>query len=221
MNELFLKQLDITDIQELPGFHNDVYQAKHHDKKIVIRVTKINDRRTQRELLAELAFIEMCDNKNIPVGMPYYINNQAIHEHEDYFYVFFGLVEGLAWHQYTHDDTTYYTAGKYLAKIHQVSYESDHLARQHFTEHPDIKLIKDLDPLAKKTLKHTLNSIETWHKTPRNYGIIHGDYVFSNMIYHESKGLTIIDFDDIEYGFYLYDIAVYLFYYLLGVTQVT
>lgn len=35
------------------------------------------------------------------------------------------------------------------------------------------------------------------------------------MIYQEEK-LVAIDFDDIEYNFYMYDIAVYLFYYLLG-----
>ncbi|MGS0973172.1 MAG: phosphotransferase enzyme family protein [Candidatus Izemoplasmataceae bacterium] len=58
-----------------------------------------------------------------------------------------------------------------------------------------------------------LESIERITKQ-QDYFLIHGDYLFSNIIYNTD--LTVIDFDDCEYGYYQYDIAVYMFYYLLG-----
>ncbi len=212
----FLESLEITDITSLNGFHNTIYKGNHHNQNIMIRVTPVGKRRTKEMLEAEKTFLLACHNNNIPVGLPYTINQQSVIENDGLYYIFFQYVDGGQWHEYTHDETTYYTAGKYLALIHQTSLNLPKISRETYTDHPDITLLNELDDLYKKTLDTTLEELDKWPKTKTNYGLIHGDYLFSNMIYHEDGDLTIIDFDDIEYGYYLYDIAVYLFYYLLG-----
>ncbi|MCF7925357.1 MAG: phosphotransferase [Candidatus Izimaplasma sp.] len=216
-HHVFLKKLGLTDITSLNGFHNQIFSGKHNDTKIIVRVTPINQRRSNTELEAELKFLDICDQANISVGMPYAINEKTIIQHNKFFYIFFKFIEGKLWHQCEHNEKTYFNAGKNLALIHKVSMKlPNKLERKGYTKHPDIKLVRQLDNRYQVALSSTLEKIDSWSKTTQEVGLIHGDYLFSNMIYHKDDTLTVIDFDDIEYGYYLYDIAVYLFYYLLG-----
>ncbi len=60
-----------------------------------------------------------------------------------------------------------------------------------------------------------VETVRTLPKTSEAYGLIHGDFLFSNYLVGKNS-LTIVDFDDCEYGYFAYDIAVNLFYYVLG-----
>ena len=108
--------------------------------------------------------------------------------------------------------------GKMTAKLH--------LAAEHFSEKINVlsidnQLIANVKAKILKTEKLDINKTKTLHfsfekinnllletgKEKSNYGLIHSDLHFDNMILNE-KELSPIDFDEVAYGHFLTDIAV-------------
>jgi len=48
-----------------------------------------------------------------------------------------------------------------------------------------------------------------------SFGLVHGDFLFGNCRYDEER-VSVYDFDDCHFNWLLYDIAVCMFYYILG-----
>ena len=69
----------------------------------------------------------------------------------------------------------------------------------------DIKLFTDCQ-------NKIITSLDKYGRTPENYGMIHADMHFFNIISDGEKA-QIIDFDDCGYGFYLYDLGCTLVTY--------
>jgi Ser/Thr protein kinase RdoA (MazF antagonist) len=212
----YLKQINIKNIHPLNGFHNEMYKGVFNNDKIVIRKAK-KSRRTVTEVDSEIGFLNDISDLNFVIK-PYAINDMYTMEIGDIIYSFYHFVEGKAWHELTHTDDIIWRAGSNLAMIHQYSASTNKTYnRCHYNQHPDLRLYLDYYKDQPKFITMCEETLEKIKKLPKNqytYGLIHGDYLYSNLIYNDQ--LTVIDFDDIEYGYYLYDIAVYVFYYLLG-----
>lgn len=56
--------------------------------------------------------------------------------------------------------------------------------------------------------------LQRYGRTARNFGLIHADLIGDNVLW-DGEALSVIDFDDSGYGWYLYDIAVALYQYRL------
>lgn len=65
---------------------------------------------------------------------------------------------------------------------------------------------------AVKVLESTL---ERLGKSREVYGLIHADFVPDNLIEHEGR-VVVLDFDDSGYGWYLFELATAVFWYLGG-----
>ena len=206
--------LGISNLKRLDGFHNEVYLGKYSDEQIIIRVSK-SKRRNKEYILAEIQFLESL-KETVNTIQPFYISGNSVFERDDLTITLFKFINGPKWNELEHDDEIIYQAGMQLALIHKTSSECDFLfKRDDYKEHNDIRLfLKNYaDEEYLEEYSEVVSLIESITKRD-DYFLIHGDFLFSNIIYNE--GLTIIDFDDCEYGYYLYDIAVYMFYYLLG-----
>jgi Ser/Thr protein kinase RdoA (MazF antagonist) len=57
-----------------------------------------------------------------------------------------------------------------------------------------------------------LDALERTERTPQNWGLVHSDLRPSNIMIHEGE-LTVIDFDDSGFSWYLYDFASALTFY--------
>ncbi|MFW5894375.1 MAG: phosphotransferase enzyme family protein [Bacillota bacterium] len=211
MIESYLRSLNIHSLKLLNGFHNRVYEGVYDNRPIVIRVSERRCRKAIEEEVRVLNHIK----KKVSVGEPWRVGGNTVHTHQDKTLAFFKKAEGLNWHQVTMDASTHFHAGKTLGMLHKTMQELSDVKRESYYEHPDLKLLQGVNPVYDKVLENLLGNLESHRETPRTYGLIHGDYLFSNLLYRKD-GLTVIDFDDMEYGYYLYDIAVYLFYLLLG-----
>ncbi len=209
--ERILNNLGMSNLEKLKGFHNDIYKATYQEKDIIIR---ISERRTKEELLEEVMILNEVKDQ-VRIAAPVKVDNQYVIKEKAYILCFFELVNGLNWYETTLTQNTHFEAGKELGLLHLALSKLPNVSRNHFDEHPDIQLLKDAKELYQDELSNLLNKLNSYKVDKREYGLIHGDYLFSNLLYHED-GVTIIDFDDMEYNYYLYDIAVYLFYLLLG-----
>jgi amicoumacin kinase len=199
----------------LGGYHNQVYSINHHEHEYVIRVTE-RMHRSYDELKGELEFVTYLRNQGVPVYSVIDLKKMTTNQNT-YYITLFDKALGKRWYEMLLDDHIYFEAGKLLGKIHSKSKKLKKvLHRKPFNQNHYIRNSKFyLDKVIRKHLEEVVELIEAIPKNQENYGLIHGDYHFANLIYGENN-LMVIDFDDCEYHFFIYDIAVYLFYYILG-----
>ena len=65
---------------------------------------------------------------------------------------------------------------------------------------------------AHEQYRHVLEHIHSLPKDPRSYGLIHQDAHQNNFFMDEDGTLTLFDFDDCVYSWFINDIAIVLFY---------
>lgn len=207
----FLKSLKIKNIRSLSGFHNEIYVGDYQGTETIIRVST---RRNKDEIVEEIKVLNQL-KKYVNVGEPLKVENSYIFSFKDKQIVFFRKVQGKSWRETKLTYQIHFNAGRELGLLHSKLSELSEISRKSFAEHPDIILLETLPGLYKNELSRVMKELNLQKPRNKEFGLIHGDYLYSNLIYDNDK-VTIIDFDDIEYGYYLYDIVVYLFYLLLG-----
>lgn len=107
----------------------------------------------------------------------------------------------------------YYNCGKVLGKLHQLAKEYSPVYRRH--DHLDnysVEYIENLIPnslsLVKEKLFELLNVVNKIDKNKESYGMIHSDYNDGNYcIDYETGNLTVYDFDESCFGWYMLDLA--------------
>lgn len=205
-----LKELDIKNIKTMNGFHNQIYKGQYNDIDIIIRVSErrsINEAQTEIDLLNDLVTeVNIGEPIEVKGKNPLIIKGKTLS--------FFKYVSAKHWFEIRLEEKHHFLAGKALGKIHMLSMNKNY-KRKSYEKHPDILLLNDSPKFIQDELNRILKFMNTWDKTSLNYGLVHGDYLFSNLLFTD-EDVYVIDFDDIEMNFYLYDVAVYLFYLLLG-----
>ncbi len=207
----FLKSLGIKNIKPLSGFHNEIYEGEYQSNELVIRVSS---RRTTQEIEEEVKVLNRIKS-SVRVGEPIKVENNYNIVFDNFQIVFFQKVQGKSWRDTLLTNEIHYNAGKELGLLHLNLGEISLNYRKDFRQHPDIYLLEKLPSVYKNELHRVIDRLDIENSASLEYGLIHGDYLYSNLIFNDDI-VTIIDFDDLENGFYLYDIAVYLFYLLLG-----
>jgi len=207
----FLQSLGIEEIQELSGFHNEIYKGIKKKKKIIIRVS---DRRSFAEIMSEVHLLEDL-SRVINVHEPRQVNHHYVIIKDQYRLSFYSYLEAKDWRHTQLTAQIHFHAGLVLGKIHLHTMGKKDYLRNRYDQHPDLKLVDHLNQSIQDACKETLTKIKHIDKTNQSFGLIHGDYLYSNLLY-QNQEVIVIDFDDIEYNYYIYDVAVYMFYLLLG-----
>lgn len=114
-------------------------------------------------------------------------------------------------------DAYFLSLGRTAAHLHTVAagYKPPpHLRR------PDVLSLGDLfgtdqpaSPLVSTRKQQVLQNLAALPKPPEHYGMIHGDFHFGNCFVDPENGykVTVFDFDDCGYGWYMMDTATLLF----------
>jgi len=107
----------------------------------------------------------------------------------------------------------YYNCGKALGKLHQLSKEYTPVHRRYrFFDKYNAENIEKLIPgsysLLKEKLVELLNTLEGLDRNQQSFGMIHFDYNDGNyMIDFDTGQITVYDFDNSCFGWYMYDLA--------------
>ncbi len=216
--------MQVWTLEELGGYRNWVCQISCGDAPLVLRVTPASHR-SLRELDAEVTLVATLYEHNVPVAAPVElpgvprISRVTLGERV-YYITAFEKAAGLTWNEMRQGPREYREAGRVLAKIHRVTEAlSGPVHRAAWDGNDYIRNAKRVLPPEKRWVLPQMGAlVDELRSLPRDeqeYGLVHGDYHFANMLYAPT-GLTVIDFDEAEYHWYAYDLAVYLFYYLLG-----
>ena len=216
--------VQVWSLQELGGYQNWVYQMSCHDRPYIVRVTPASHR-SLAELKAEISFVNRLYEQSIPVSASVTFSGtptiQRVKlEQETCFLTVFEKAPGLNWGDVVQNETHYREAGRVLALIHRESKRhTTRINRPLWSENHYIRAAKRAIPDEKLwVLYKMVEHIARLRELPQvegEFGLVHGDYHYANMLYRDD-GVTVFDFDEVEYHWYSYDLAVYLFYQLLG-----
>ena len=215
---------EIFDVELLSVSHNIVYKINSKNP-FILRITPEN-RQTKNGLFGEIKFINFLVNNRINAAAPMYSSaNEAITEiifnNEIFYAIAFFLADGMQW--YERNDVEYFEhIGAELGKIHKASkkYQPKNIKRRqyfnngHLTEANNIFRNNKQELL--KPYENLLAFLSQMPKSSDNYGLVRGDFMLSNFNITRKNKVTVYDFDECEYSWFLYDIATYIFYHITG-----
>lgn len=215
-----------TVVERLPGYHNDVVVVELDARRLVLRVAPPGHR-SESELRAEMLFLRHLADDEAPVVRP------APRPEGDLIVripgaqprlgCLFELVDGTGWRECEHDRGVIEAAGEALGRIHASSRSlraaRAPLARRAWHEKPHlVRAAEVCDRIASglgTSITRFVDELRRHDGPGDGWGLLHGDFLFSNYLVRDDA-VCVIDFDDCEYGHYAYDLAVNVYYYVLG-----
>ncbi|MCM1989246.1 phosphotransferase enzyme family protein [Oceanirhabdus seepicola] len=222
IKKVIKQKYNITELNELGGYQNFIYEGQLNSRKYIFRITD-NSHRNKSELREEIELINILVKNGAPVTKPVkfpsldYVE-EIKSDKETYFVCVFEKVKGVNWNEKPQSDENIFNAGKALGKMHRIVQNTErNFKREAWDKNQYLQIAKEVipDKSIHNKLDELISRLNQLPKTKESYGVIHGDYLFCNMLY-DGDNITVIDFDECEYNWFIYDIAVYLFYYILG-----
>ena len=215
----------INSIELLGASHNTVYKI-NCDSPFILRLTS-EHHRSKDELLGEIYFLQFLKKNGVSVAAPIPSRtNDILTEHhsanDTVYVVAFTIADGLQW--YERADNFYFKhIGQELGRIHKAS-RSYHavncVSRRQYTESQHLvkaaTIFEKHSPALGKAFATFMHTLSLLPKNSENFGLIHGDFLLSNYNITEGNKVTIYDFDECEYSWFISDIATLMYYQLTG-----
>ena len=211
-----------TDYSDASGFESFVYEFKRNNLPMILKISH-SSRRSPEEIHGEVDYLNYLLNEGIPVARVEKSlsgNFVEIEKADSGFFtgICFRKAEGRHIRKEDKSPELFYNMGKIQAAMHKTSVKANrtgikfnrpdcldmdrNVVKDSLSE-DDHEIIKIYDDLFTEFDKQEL--------TPENYGIMHYDFHPGNF-FIDDKNLTLFDFDDSVYFWFLADMAVTLFY---------
>ncbi len=218
-----LFDLDGSSLVSLDGFENLVMLANSGGIEYVLRLTH-SDHRIPGQVQAELDWLAYLAENDIAVCRPLRSVAGSLTEvieidKAQITAVVFekakgGLVKRESW-----TDRMTFNRGKVLGQMHRLTKNylpaSKEITRLQWYEEDDFVNFKTYLPknriLIRDRFIELIDSIRSIPTDIDSYGLIHSDAHHGNMFF-DGDDLTMFDFDDSSYDFFISDIAIALFY---------
>lgn len=218
----------------LGGLQNQVYEYKHGERNLVLRLTPLTNR-SELMVQGELDWILFLADKGISLSKPIPSiqgkRTEVVNSMEGgAICVVFEKAAGrkVGYPECLEDDGLYERLGRLTGKMHALSSRyvpSKHQLKRHewhqnwFLQHLD--LMPQSHVKARRQCSTLISEIGSLPKDAHSYGLIHGDINVGNFRVSEQDEITLFDFDEAQYSWYVEDIAVQLYYlvYVYGGEQ--
>ena len=215
-----------NEYRNLSGSHNKVYCVSGNNE-IVLRFSA-KRYKTFTDVMGEVHFKNYLAANKVLLDAPIPDCNGNFVVEVDFFgelhYVTaFQMSRGLNFMEREPDGKDLYVAaGKEIGKIHALSrrYTPDtKYCRNQWNNSRHMSKIEEILRSKKPELMEAyylfLKEMNKLPKKKDEFGLIHGDFFFANFLSLDSSAV-VIDFDECEYSWYLYDVAVCMYYQLIG-----
>lgn len=213
------------DAEERFSYENFIYIVKHQERSYFMRIShsKYNN---LNNIQAELDWIKYLDENSVTVVTPVpSLSRNHIEQVKfkdfSFIIVVFNFIEGENFTEnidlLTPEKITKW--GQLVAKLHKLSMtyklKDSRNKRPNWDEEPlfkNIDITLDQFPVVLSNAKKYIQLVRELPTDPTVFGLIHQDLHESNVILKDNK-MTIIDFDDCHYSWYVEDIAIIMFHY--------
>ncbi|MBD3920542.1 phosphotransferase [Paenibacillus sp. PR3] len=214
-------------VRYLGGSQNQIYAYEHEGNAYIIRFTPVSNR-TEQQVLSELDWIQYLADNGIAVSAPVLSLDGKLTEQimladgSACHCIVFGRAPGkqVPYPDCLKDNALYERLGELTGRLHALSrtYQpsDDAMTRRHdwsdnwFLRHID--LIPATQHLVRSSYNRLLDELRALSQDPEAYGLIHGDINVGNFTVDEQGTITLFDFDEAEYSWFVEDIAIQLYY---------
>lgn len=220
-----LNDYKINVVEAHEGGRNLVYFCENENKgDKIIRIAFLPDRNTE-DFLSELEYIRYLYEhggsvSNVVDSCNGHLLEEIIYKGHRFFISVFEKAKGeqLAENGYRYREGVplseyFYNCGKTLGKLHELSkgYEPVHRRYSFFDKYNAEfinQIIPDSLPLLKEKLLELIRTLEVMDRNSGTFGMVHFDYSDGNyMIDYETGNITVFDFDNACFCWYMYDLA--------------
>ena len=205
------------------GYQNHVYKFNQGKSSYILRLTTPQVR-TFSQVQGEVEWMIYLTNCGIPLSQPIPSKEGNTVEYiktdkQNYNAVVFQYAKGkkLTYPEYLGHESLYETLGEITAKMHKASraYQPKTKKRHTYLDNYYLNHVTTYIPKTKKNIyqvqKELMSDLEKLPKNERNFGLIHGDINIGNF-HADEEQVTLFDFDECQYSWYIEDIAIQLFY---------
>ncbi|MEF3353781.1 phosphotransferase [Paenibacillus sp. GYB006] len=213
------------DLHYIGGFQNFIYEYQVDNKEYIMRFTP-SAHRTLSEVQAELEWILYLADHGISVSAPvpsiHGRRTETAELEEMYFTAaVFDKAKGkkIDYPDCLKDHELYERLGRLTGRMHALSKSykpADAKIRRHeWTENYYLKNIDILPDSHTGVRERYLELVHSIQKLPISedaYGLIHGDIINANYLVREQGEITLFDFDEAQYSWFVEDIAIQLYY---------
>ena len=221
--------LEKDELTLIGGYQNFIFGYERGSRSYILRLTP-GTLRTPELIEAELEWIHDLSRHGVPVSRPVTSaggQSMAIIRNEQLTFtaVSFERAPGRRIHypECLHDAQLIERCGRLTGQIHRLSRDYRPLNRRHEWHQNDylvnaISFIPSDQQLVHEQIKKLLLEVDQLRRDDDCYGLIHGDINIGNFMVDEHGALTLFDFDECQYSWYVEDIAVQLYYmvYVFG-----
>ncbi|QWU45286.1 phosphotransferase enzyme family protein [Bacillus sp. NP247] len=201
------------------GIHsvtNEMYQCVALQGNYFVRITNY---KTYEEQLEEVRYTDFLYNNGlgVPPIIPSLKGNlvEKITLDKEVFAVLYKAAPGVHLPRNEWNSNVFKKLGQQIAKLHLVSKKFESIKPvkyiNHWHENEEYNFLHYIpkeEATIRKIASDVLSSIKELPKNPSNYGLIHGDLWLENILVEKDLSLTMIDFQDCEKHFYIFDLIV-------------
>jgi len=206
------------------GHFTHVYGFRRDDRNYILRLTPPNDETDQMAQRSVLAWMAYLAEHGASVPQPLRSHNGDLVEvipsaDGEWLVVAFTQAEGILSEEISLDqwDTGQFrTLGRSIGRMHAIAREfipSNEVSYPHWESGGNLFSHQLRNELwLKEKQSRLLDQIRSLPRPAEAYGLVHCDLHFGNFFVDmPGKRITLIDFDDCAYGWFVMDIAILLF----------
>jgi len=200
------------------GFCSHVYEAQLHRTPIILKLSH-SSRVSLQALQSEIEFAAHLSQAQVPVCTPLISSDDILGIPDglggDFFAYLYEKVEGTPFDETHASEEDFQAAGRTFALFHDASRSFDHRShpsRPSFLDRDflDFERILPQEELATRECFHRIiDELKALQLNSHWYGMTHGDAHDGNVLLSQPNAF-LIDLDDIEPGYYLNDVAVFI-----------
>lgn len=218
---LYLFELDSKSITLIRVSQNYVYTAETQEGRRIVRISA-GRHRSYEEIDSELKWVFWLGNQGVNVALPVKSRNSRFCEQLDYKGISYlmAVFHHVPGRKPDHNDLTESfcrSVGEIIGRMHRAWTEADgfHMKRNGWRESRLLNedLLTSTAPISElfvSSLQQMQEEVDSVVKNEHNYGLIHGDVNAGN-IHVDDGRLWIFDFDNCEFGYFVQDLATFLY----------
>lgn len=195
---------------------NEMYQCNAQQGTYFIRITNY---KTYAEQLEEVTYTNFLyqNGLGVPPIIPSLQGNfvEKFPLDKEIFAVLYKAAPGIHLLRCDWNSNIFKKLGKQIGKLHRISrsFEQTNPVKHindwyENEEYNFLKYISKEETTIREIASDVLTSIKELQKSTSNYGLIHGDLWLENILVENNSNITMIDFQDCEKHFYIFDLAV-------------
>lgn len=204
-------------ITKMEAVTDEMFRCTAEDGDYFARITNY---KSCEEQLEEVEYTDFLSKKGLGVSQAISSSNgktveKLVHNNQELLAVLCKAAPGihLARNQWNADILK--EVGRQIGKLHRLSRKFEELHPIKYIndwydneEYDFLKYIPKEESTIRDVAEETLSAIKQIPKNSSNYGLLHGDLWLENILVDKNSNVTMVDFQDCEKHYYIYDLVV-------------